>query len=337
MDFFEEENMSIRKFLKNTGFFIASMNLLPFLNLNKLNVNAENNKTKIGLIKSSDRSEAVDRALDLVPIQDIKGDSVLIKPNFNTADPAPGSTHNDTLKKLIDNLWEAGAEKIIIGERSGPPNTRQVMQDKGIFELAENKGVEVINFDQLDQDELIHFETEHMHWKDGFHIPRILQEVDHIVAAGCLKTHQFGGEFTMALKLAVGIIPAEGTDYMNQLHSSPDMRKKIAEINLAYSPDLYLIDGVEAFVRGGPSTGKRVQSNVTLIGTDPIAIDAVGVAILKELGSTNVIMNNPVFSQEQIARAVEIGIGISSPELIELVSDSSEGRNYKEKIKSILN
>nr|WP_291321461.1 DUF362 domain-containing protein [Desulfonatronospira sp.] len=100
--------------------------------------------------------------------------------------------------------------------------------------------------------ELVHFEDKQMHWKEGFHVPKILYEVDHILACGCLKTHQHNGVFTMALKLAVGIIPREGTDYMRQLHDSDAMRKMIAEINLAYRPDMYIIDGVDAFVSGGP-------------------------------------------------------------------------------------
>lgn len=127
-------------------------------------------------------------------------------------------------------------------------------------------------------------------------MPRILYEVDHILACGCLKTHQFNGVFTMALKLAVGIIPREGTDYMSQLHGSEDMRKMIAEINLAYHPDMYIIDGIDAFVSGGPATGEKVRAGITLCARDPVAIDAVGVSILKKLGSTPDIMDKPVFS-----------------------------------------
>jgi len=71
-------------------------------------------------------------------------------------------------------------------------------------------------------------------------------------------------------------------------------------------------------------------------GTDRIAIDAVGIAILKELGSNRAIMETKIFDQEQIARAVELGLGISKPEGIEIVTDDDKSKRYAEDIKAIL-
>lgn len=316
-----------RDFIARSGKLLAAASLLPYFN-GEVTEAMERKTAKVGVIKSDDRRDAVRRGFDLADIPNFSGKKVLIKPNFNTADPAPGSTHNDTLEEIIDRLWAEGAEEVIIGERSGPPDTEEVMREKGIFELAEERDVEVINFDQLNDDELIHFNRDELTWQNGFHVPRILQEVDHIIAAGCLKTHQYGGQFTMALKLAVGIIPREGTDYMGELHGSDDMRDLIAEISLAYDPDLYFIDGVEAFTAGGPGTGERSQSDVTLVSDDPVAVDAAGVAVLKNLGTKEVIMNTPTFELEQIARAVEIELGISGPDDIDLVSDDLAGEKY---------
>ncbi|MFC1966279.1 DUF362 domain-containing protein [Chloroflexota bacterium] len=69
--------------------------------------------------------------------------------------------------------------------------------------------------------------------------------------------------------------------FTHKLHSSPYQRQIITEINIAYSPDLIVLDGVEAFVDGGPANGKRVQAGIMLAGNDRVAIDAVGVAILR--------------------------------------------------------
>jgi uncharacterized protein (DUF362 family) len=71
-------------------------------------------------------------------------------------------------------------------------------------------------------------------------------------------------------------------------------------------------------------------------GTDRVAVDAVGLAILKELGSNDAIMGTPIFQQEQMARAVEIGLGVSGPDQIELVSDNAEGEAYVTTLKGIL-
>ena len=110
----------------------------------------------------------------------------------------------------------------------------------------------------------------------------------------------------------------------------------IAEINQAYMPSLILLDGIEAFVDGGPGKGTRKKSDVILAGTDRIAIDAVGVAILKELGSNRDIMEKKIFDQEQISRAVELGLGVSRPQDIELVADDGEGQQYAKRLRIIL-
>ena len=86
----------------------------------------------------------------------------------------------------------------------------------------------------------------------------MLAEAEAIVQTCCLKTHQYGGHFTLSLKNSVGLVPRVGYNYMNELHSSSHQRQLIAEINTAYSPDLVVLDGVEAFVEGGPATGKKV-------------------------------------------------------------------------------
>jgi len=292
--------------------------------------------TKVALVKSNTRREALRRSIELLKINPVKGKDVLLKPNFNTADPYPGSTHPDSLLEMIVYLKEMGARKITIGERSGPVDSAEVMETLGVNRMAEELGVEVVNFDQLKTEELVRVDPPGSHWRKGFPVPRMIKEAQCVVTMPCLKTHQFGGIFTMSLKLGVGIVPKSGNDYMGELHSSPHMGKMIAEVNAGYEPDLIVMDGMEAFVEQGPMTGKRKPAGLFLAGTDRIAIDAVGVAILKELGSTPEIMNSPIFKQEQIARAVELGLGIDSAEKIELVTGDDASAAYAEKIRSIL-
>jgi uncharacterized protein (DUF362 family) len=106
---------------------------------------------------------------------------------------------------------------------------------------------------------------------------------------------------------------------MQELHASANQQEMIAEINAPFSPDLIVMDGIDAFVDGGPATGKRVSGNMVWASTDRVAADAVGVAMLKHLGSNRTIMESPIFEQRQIKRAVEIGLGVQSASEIELV------------------
>jgi uncharacterized protein (DUF362 family) len=123
---------------------------------------------------------------------------------------------------------------------------------------------------------------------------------------------------------------------MKELHQSAYHRKMIAEINAPFKPDLVVLDGIDAFVDGGPMDGKRAKGNVFLASRDRVAIDAVGLAILQYLGSNNQIMNTKIFEQEQIARAAEIGLGAASPSEIEVVPANAESRKYRNRVVKIL-
>jgi uncharacterized protein (DUF362 family) len=79
-------------------------------------------------------------------------------------------------------------------------------------------------------------------------VARPVLEAECLISTGCLKTHQFGGDFTLSLKLHVGVVPTtrHGFDYMTELHTSPYQKKLIAEINQPFRPDLILIDRVKS-------------------------------------------------------------------------------------------
>ena len=291
-------------------------------------------KTKVSLVRTSDRESGIKRAIGLLGINPVKGKDVLLKPNFNTADPFPGSTHNDTLTYLILHLKSMGAKSITIGERSGPPDTRGVLKEKGIYDICNKLGVGLINFEELPPDGWVRMKPEKSHWRNGFDVAKPVLDSKCIVTTCCLKTHGFGGVFTMSLKLSVGVTHKRN---MTELHTSFfSIRKMIAEINQAYTPSLIVLDGIEAFVDGGPGKGTRKRANVILTGTDRIAIDAVGLSILKELGSNKNIMERKIFGQEQIARAVELGLGIAGPGEIEIITDDADSRKYAEKLTGIL-
>jgi uncharacterized protein (DUF362 family) len=297
-----------------------------------------NTKNKVSLVNTEDRKTGVASSIRSLGINPVKNKNVLIKPNFNTADLTPGSTHNDTLVALVDEIWKMGAKSVSLGERSYSL-TREVMEQKGILPLMEKLEVHIVDFDDLEGKGWVEFKPKDSHWENGFRIARPIVEAECLVATCCLTTHQYGGVFTMSLKNSVGVVPTRrhGYAYMSELHGSAHQRKLIAEINAPFQPDLIVLDGIDAFTDGGPATGTRAKANVVLASTDRVAIDAVGVAILKSLGSNHRIMNTKIFEQEQIARAAEIGLGASSPAEINLVAADEQSQEYSDRIKSVLN
>ncbi len=326
------KSVSRRDFIRYTG--VAGGVLLMGIDGGKA---MSDEASRVALVKTDDRKSGVKITLKALHFNPVKGKNVLIKPNFNTADVTPGSTHNDTLVALIEEAWKMGARSISLGERSYPP-TREVMERKGILPILEKLNVKVIDFDDLDQKDWVLFKPKKSHWTNGFRIARPILDAECLISTCCLKTHQYGGVFTLSLKLHVGVVPTSrhGYEYMRELHSSPHQRKMIAEINEPFKPALVLLDGMDAFVDGGPMTGKHAKGEVFLASTDRLAMDAVGVAILKFLGSNQSIMKPKIFEQEQIVRGVELGLGASSPSEIDLIPADVNSRIYRDQILEIL-
>jgi uncharacterized protein (DUF362 family) len=289
--------------------------------------------SKVAFVKTEDRATGVRSSINTLGLNPVKNKHVLIKPNFNTADPTPGSTHNDTLMALVDEAWNMGAKSISLGERSYQL-TREVMDEKGIIPLLKQKDVHIIDFDDLGPKDWVEFKPKDSHWENGFRIAKPILETECLISTCCLKTHQFGGVFTLSLKLHVGVVPTfrHGYPYMGELHQSPHQQEMIAEINQPFSPDIIVLDGIDVFTDGGPATGKRAKGNIFLASTDRVAIDAVGVAVLKTLGSNSAIMKPKIFHQRQIARASDLGIGVSSPSEIEIMSADKESTPFKTEV-----
>lgn len=288
-------------------------------------------KARVALVSTTDRKQGVHQALKLMDLSGARGKKVVIKPNFNSADDTPGSTHNDTLSQLVMELHEANARSVTLGESSGPPKTQGVMEKKGTFDLSKEFRFDVVDYEQIGEQDWVKFPS--TNWPDGFSLPRLVVESDYNVSTCCLKTHGFGGVFTMSLKLSVGLTPKP---IRRTMHASPNMRRMIAELNTGYHPDLVVLDGVSAFTDGGPSRGELKAGNVMIAGTDRVAVDAVGVAMLKLLGANQAIMSKKIFEQEQLQRAVELKLGVESADAIELITGDAESQKTANALRQIL-
>jgi len=141
-------------------------------------------------------------------------------------------------------------------------------------------------------------------------MPRSAYEADKIVYLPCMKTHNLA-RFSGALKLAMGFIhPGE----RRALHAR-NLEQKVAEISLAWQPDLIIVDGRKSFVSGGPNKGELVEPGVIMASGDLVAIDIEGLKILGSYKANNRLPPNPSDSP-QIAVALRHGLGFKEYRLI---------------------
>ena len=278
--------------------------------------------SEIIIAGASDRIIGVQRVLKDFDMSVFSDSEIALKANYNSADPPPASTHIDVLDALCSAILAEKPKKLTLTERSGMGNTRSVLETRGVIALAQDRGFSTVVLDELERTGWREIQAPGLHWSRGFFIASVVAQADRVIQTCCLKTHRFGGHFTMSLKNSVGLIakrvPKVNYDFMGELHSSPHQRLMIAEINKFYRTDLIVMDATEGFATGGPDTGKLIHPEVIIAGTDRVAIDAVGVALLRSYGTMRDVMEGRIFEQEQIARAAQLGVGVASAEDIRL-------------------
>jgi uncharacterized protein (DUF362 family) len=67
--------------------------------------------SQVSIIVTEDRFSGVLQAIENLGEFSFQDEHVFLKPNFNSADPTPGSTHTDVLKALVKHIKEKDASK----------------------------------------------------------------------------------------------------------------------------------------------------------------------------------------------------------------------------------
>jgi uncharacterized protein (DUF362 family) len=250
-----------------------------------------------------------------------KGDTVLLKPNYNTADPFPGSSDPEFIKAVIEMLYEAGAGRVILGERTAFLHSRKVLEHAGIVKVAEEAGAEVVVFGKDGWRTMFDIKGwRRVKVQSGQFLHRVslakeALETEKIVYAPLIKTHHAAG-FTGAIKLSMGFVKP----FFDQItFHARNLQEKLAELSLVVKPDLIIMDARKVFISGGPARGELREPNLILASGNQVAIDVEGVKILQSYPS-NSLEGKKVWDLIQIKHAVELGLGPHSEEEYEVIA-----------------
>lgn len=236
-----------------------------------------------------------------------QGDTVLIKPNYNTADDPPASTSLDFLQAAVELCFEAGAEKVIVGESSmfsmfdHSDFTRNTLCEACVYDLEKLPlKPEVYIFDEHDW---VKKKIEEGKYLKKVSVPKLMDEVDRIILLPCCKTHHIA-QFTGALKIIVGFMkPKERI----KLHTGDSVPEKVAEMNTIYKPDLIIMDARKCFISGGPAKGEVREPGLLLASEGRVAIDIEAVKIIQGYSGNSLEGLKPE-EMRQIKYAIELGI-----------------------------
>ena len=260
---------------------------------------------KVSKIKvKKDLKKAISETVDLIGgfkkfIR--KGDVVLLKPNFNTADPFPASTDLEFLKAVVESVYDCKPKIVMLGDSSTMSlNTRKVMEKLKIFGLEKMERPPRIYV--FDERPWVKKEIPNPKYFKSLYVTQYLDRADKLILLPCLKTH-FLSQFTGSLKLAMGFMKP-----YHRIHfHKRNIQEKIAELNKIINPDLIIMDARKCFINEGPAKGNLREPNLILASTDRVAIDVEGIKIIQSYKG-NSLKNIDPWELPQIKKAVELGI-----------------------------
>lgn len=298
----------------------------------KPNVFVRKGRALVSIVEANSIRQAVEEAVGLIgglKRLKLRGKEVLVKPNVNSDDPYPATTNPEVVRATVELLYEAGAKKVVVGDMSGVYwlPTRRSMERTGIADAALSSGAELAFFEE---EEWVTLSPPGARYLRSLSIPRRVYQAEVLVSLPVVKTHRYA-TYSMSLKNFVGIISAVDR---RRLHTSRFMEEMIAEVNLAATPDLIIMDGTRSMVAGGPTRGSVRDTRVILASGDRIAIDVAGLGIVKSFNEWERVAGISVWEQRQIRRALELGLGAGSSEEIEVVSSGS-GRGFLQLVELI--
>lgn len=286
------------------------------------NPSARGGKSLVAAVGGKDVPEMVRKAVSLIgglgPLA-LGGKKVLVKPNVVGANGNPTTTNPSVVAAMVTLLYEAGAGKVYVGDMSAliRGKTADNMKRTGILEAARGAGAEPLFFEDHRWEKV---KVAGTYLKEVW-VTEWIRKVDAVVNLPVLKTHAYA-TYSLCLKNFVG-----ATRYSHRPYFVNPLRweEVVAELNLAWRPDLNIADGTKVMVEGGPWEGRVEEANLVLASGDRIACDVVGLALLKSFGRWQRILSSSPWETGQVKRAAALGIGARSAKELSLVSASLDG------------
>jgi len=295
----------------------------------------EENRASVAVVHGRDPERMVREAIDLIggiEKLDVLGKVVLLKPNIVSGALSPVTTSPWVVRAVTKILIESGARRVLVGDMSAfiKLPTRKNMEDSFIKTMAEEAGAELVPFEDGGW---VSVEIPRGRYVKKVFVTETLYQVDRIINLPVIKTHR-SATYSIALKNFVGVTHFRQRPY---LVDRQHWEEVVAELNLACTPDLHIVDGTRVMVEGGPWAGKAVDANLIIVTGDRVAADLVGLGVLKHYSELSQIKDVDVWDQRQVRRAIELSLGVKGEDEMELLERdlAPEIAGFKSVLKTI--
>ena len=204
------------------------------------------------------------------------GQRVLVKPNLLSAKgPEKAVTTHPELVRAVVRLAQQAGGLVSVGDSPGIGLPRQVAKACGILQICEETGAGFAPFA-----ESVTVRPQGSTFQE-LEIARDVLEAEVIINLPKLKTHQMMG-VTCAVKNLFGAVVGMRKP---RLHLQAGTSKAffalmLLELAEQIRPALTIVDAVVGMEGDGPGSGDPVQIGALLAGAEPLAVDAVALALL---------------------------------------------------------
>ena len=276
----------------------------------------EEDRASVSIVHGRDLEKMVSEAIDLIGGMeklDVFEKTVLLKPNIVSGALSPTTTNPRLVQAVTRILYKAGARRVWVGDMSGfwKLPTRANMENSFMKTMVEEVGAQLVPFEEQGW---VSVEIPQGQYLKTVYVTETLYQVDRVINLPVIKTHR-SATYSLALKNFVGATHFRQRPFLVHRHHREEV---IAELNLAYTPDLHIVDGTRIMVEGGPWEGKAVDANLIIVTGDRIAADVIGLGVLKHYSLLPQIRDVDVWEQRQVKRAVELGLGVKGEDEIDL-------------------
>jgi len=231
--------------------------------------------SKVAIVKGTKAIDITEKALQLIRPEVERalstGKPILIKPNYiNSKHPSTGiTTDGRVVEGAVKFLKENKiGEKVLIGEGSGWADTFEAFKVAAVDMVAKRWDVKLVD---LNKDDFVEVHPPCPYSLRKIKVAKTALE-STIISVPKLKLHRIA-TVTLSLKNMMGALASKGSMHNGRLS------KNIVDLVSVLKPSVSVIDGIIAG-EGHETSGNPVEMNLIIAGTDPVAVDAVGAAVM---------------------------------------------------------
>jgi uncharacterized protein (DUF362 family) len=210
---------------------------------------------------------------------DVRGRSVLLKPNLVEYDPGTVvNTDPRLVASAVLALRRLGARSVRVGE--GPGHRRDmafVGESSGLFDVLRRVDAPFVDLNTSPlvpvrlRSSFTHLET--------LWLPEPVVGADVVVSMPKLKTHHWAGA-TLSLKNCFGCVPGRVYGWPKNVLHWAGLEAAIVDVAAAVRPEVQIVDGIVGMQGDGPIRGTPIAAGVLVFGTDPVATDVTAARLM---------------------------------------------------------